>query len=121
MYNFLPTIGFKWIDPEKFDLNIYTSNSSKICILEVNYEYRKELRELLNDYPLAPDKIEINREMLPKYQLKIADLYNIPIGNVKKIVPNLFDKGKYMIHYENLQLYLRLRLKQKNNTLRIRV
>ena len=32
---------------------------------------------------LAPDKIEIKREMLFEYQLKIADLCNIPIGNVK--------------------------------------
>ena len=30
--------------------------------------------------------------MLPEYQLKIADLYNIPIDNVKKIVPNFSDK-----------------------------
>ena len=64
--------------------------------------------------PLAPDKIEIKREMLSYYQLKIADLYNIPIDNVKKVVPNFYDKEKYMIHYENLQLYLRLELKLKN-------
>ena len=30
--------------------------------------------------------------MLSSYQLKIADFYNIPIANVKKIVPNFFDK-----------------------------
>ena len=66
-----------------------------------------------NDYPLAPDKIKIKREMLSKYQLAIADLYNIPNGNVKKLVPNCFDREKYVLHYENLQLYLRLRLKLK--------
>ena len=49
--------------------------------------------------------------MLAEYQLKIADLYNIPIGNVKNLVPNLFDKKKYVLHYEYLQLYLRLGLK----------
>ena len=32
--------------------------------------------------------------MLSEYQLKIADHCNIPIGNVKNIVPNFFDKGK---------------------------
>ena len=42
--------------------------------------------------------------MLSNYQLNIADIYNIPIGNVRKLVPNFFDKQKYMIHYENLQL-----------------
>ena len=55
-------------------------------------EYPKELKELDNDYPLAPDKKEIKREMLFDYQLKIDCLYNIPIGNVKQIVPNFFDK-----------------------------
>ena len=50
--------------------------------------------------------------MLSVHQLKI-DLYNIPIGNVKKLVPDLFDKEKYVIHYESLKLYQRLRLKLK--------
>ena len=81
MSKFLPTSGFKWIDTEEFNLNKYTSNSSKGCILEVDLKYPKELRELHSDYPLAPDKIEIEKEMLSKYQLNIADLYNIPIGN----------------------------------------
>ena len=51
--------------------------------------------------------------MLFDYQLNIADLYNIPIGNVKKLVPSFFDKKKYVIHYENLKFYLRLGLKLK--------
>ena len=36
---FLPTKGFKRLDPKEFDLNKYTSNSSKVCILEVVLEY----------------------------------------------------------------------------------
>ena len=48
--------------------------------------------------------------MLSDYQLKIADLYNIPIGNVKKLVPNFFNKEKYVIRYEDLRLFLRLGL-----------
>ena len=43
--------------------------------------------------------------MLSEYQIKIADLYNIPIGNVKKLLPNLFDEEEYVIQYENLKLY----------------
>ena len=76
MSKFLPASGFKWIDPKEVDLNKYTSKSSKGCFLEVDLEYPKELQVLHNDYPLAPDKIEIKREMLSEYQLKIADLYN---------------------------------------------
>ena len=90
----LPTRGFKWIDPKEFDLNKYTSNISKGCILKVDLEYPKELRELHNDYPLAPDKMEIKRKMLSDYQLKIADHYNIPIGSDTKLVPNFFTKEK---------------------------
>ena len=63
MYKFFPTSGFKWVDPEKFHFNKYTSNSSKGCVLKVNLEYPKELLKLHNDYPLAPDQIEIKREM----------------------------------------------------------
>ena len=64
-------------------MNKYTSNSSKEFVLDVDLEYLKELWQLHNDYPLAPDKIEIRRQMLSEYKLKIVDLYNVPIGNVK--------------------------------------
>ena len=97
------------MDPKIFDSNKYRSNISKGCVLEVDLQ----LRELHHDYPLPSDKIEIKKEMLSNYQLKISDFYNIPIGNVKKLLPNVFDKEENVLHYENLQLYLRLRLKLK--------
>ena len=50
-----------------------------------NLEYSKELQELHNDYPLVQDKIEV-KKILSEYQLKIADLYNISIGNVKSAI-----------------------------------
>ena len=49
--------------------------------------------------------------MVSKYQLMIAASYKIPIGNVTKLMPNFFDNGKYVRHYENFQLYLRLGFK----------
>ena len=54
--------------------------------------------------------------MLSEYQLKIVDFYNIPIVNVRKLVPKVFNKEKYVLHYENLRLYLRLGLKLKKYT-----
>ena len=113
MSKFLPTSGLEWVDSKEFDLNKYTSNSSKGCAFEVDLEYRQESWELHNDYPLAPDKTEIKREILSEYQLKIIDLYNIPIGNTKKMMSNFSDKEKYVLHYKNLQLYSRLELKAK--------
>ena len=75
-------------------------------------EYSSKLRELHSNY-LVPDKTETKKEMFSSYQLKIFDLYNIAIGNDKKLVPNLFHKEKYVLHCENLQRYLRLELKLK--------
>ena len=73
MSRFLSTSEFKWIDLKEFDLNRYTRNSTKGCVLEVDLEYPTELRELLNDYALAPYKIEIKRKILSDHQLKISD------------------------------------------------
>ena len=89
----LPTSGFKWTDPKEFQLNKYTSNSSKGCVLEVDLEYPTELRELQNNYPLATDKIRIKREVLSDYLLKIANLYSIPIAD------SAANKGWSMVHY----------------------
>ena len=112
-FKFFSSSEFKWIDSKEIGLSEYTSNSSKGCVLEVGLEYSKKLRELHIDYPLTPNKIEINREMLSEYQLKITYLYDIPIGNVKKLVANVLDKEKYVIYYEHFKLYLRLGLKLK--------
>ena len=38
---FLPTSGFQWIDPKEFNLNKYTTNSSRGYALEVDFEYPK--------------------------------------------------------------------------------
>ena len=58
---------------------------------------------------------------MSSYQLRIADFYNISIGTAKKLVPNFFDNGKYVLHHKNLQLYLKLGLKLEKNTMRIRI
>ena len=57
---------------------------------------------------------------MSSYQLKIDYFYNIPIGTVKILVPNFFDKEKYVLYYQNLPIYLRLVLKLKNYS-RIRI
>ena len=45
------------------------------------------------------------------YSKKIADVYEIKVGDVKKLVRNLGNKTKYIVHYKNLQLYLSLGMK----------
>ena len=48
---------------------IFSDCKGPSCILEVDLEYPKELHYLLNDYPLAPERLEINK--------------------VEKLIPNL--------------------------------
>ena len=82
----LPTHGFKWMN--KYELNNWENYS---CILEVDLEYPKELHDLHNDYPLPPERIMCENK-------------------VEKLIPNLRDKEKCVIHYKNLQQYLDLGL-----------
>ena len=49
--------------------------------------------------------------MLSKYCKKIPDKCDIKVGDVKKLIPNLGNKSKYVLHYRNLQLYLSLEIK----------
>ena len=49
--------------------------------------------------------------MLSRYCKDIADCYGIKIGGVKNLIPNLGDKVKYVVHYENLKYYLSLGIK----------
>ena len=80
-------------------------------ILEADLEYPKELHELHNDYPLAPEKLAVTNDILSNYCKSIADKYDIKVGDVKKLIPNLANKSKYVVHYKNLQLYLSLGMK----------
>ena len=86
-------------------------NSPIGYILEIDLEYPEELHVLQNDYPLAPEKLRIPYDMLSDYCKKIADRYGIKVGDVKKLLPNLGSKTKYVLHYKNLQLQLPLGMK----------
>ena len=98
----------------KIDLGKYKTDGKKGLILEIDLEYPQELHDLHNDYPVAPEKAKVSRKnMLSGYFKKIAEKYNISIGQVNKLIPTLKDKKEYVLHYRNLQLYLDLALKIK--------
>ena len=82
----LPTDCFRWMNEEELK-----NWKSMPCILEVDLEYPEHLHNLHNDYPLAPERLTVNK--------------------VEKLIPNLNDKKKYVIHHETLKLYLSLGLK----------
>ena len=112
----LPTSGFRWPTEKeinKTDLAKYKEDSKKGVILEVDLEFPQELHDLLNDYPLAPEKMKLTKEMLSSYCESIREKYKISIGQVHKLIPILNKKEKYVLHYRNLQLYTDLGLKVK--------
>ena len=80
----LPISNFKWMK----NLN---NCRNRPCILEVDLEYPEELHDLHNEYPLAPESLNV--------------------GNVDKLIPNLMNKERYVLHRDNLLLYESLGLK----------
>ena len=112
MSKYLPYGEFEWLENvDKFDINSINEKSDTGYILEIDLEYPDELHNLHNDYPLAPEKPVVSSDMLSGYCRKIADKYQIKVGDVKKLTPNLGNKTKYVLHYRNLQLYLSLGMK----------
>ena len=113
LYNlYLPYGGFKWLkNVDEFDMMTISEKNPIGYFLEIDLEYPDELRELHNDYPLAPEKLAVSSDMLSKYCKEIADKYEIKVGDVKKLIPNLGNKTNYVVHYRNLQLYLSLGMK----------
>ena len=94
----LPTHGFKWLssgEMEKLFNNQVLQVWEKIpCILEVDLEYPENLHDLHNDYPFCPERVECK-------------------NGVEKLIPNLRNKTKYIIHYKNLIQCLKAGLKLK--------
>ena len=101
----LPYSGFKWLTQNDPKNGKFKRKNGKGWILEVDLEYLKELHELHNDYPLAPEKMSVKKEWLSEYQTELLE--NKSIINVTKLVPNLMDMKKYVMHYRNLNLYIK--------------
>ena len=82
----LPVNGFKWVkDTSKIDedfLKNYDEDSDTGYILEVDVKYSKKLHDLLSDMPFLPERMEIKK--------------------CKKLVCNLHNKKKYVVHIRSL-------------------
>ena len=94
----LPIHSFKWLtsgEMEKlFNNRVVQVWEKTPCILEVDLEYPENLHDLHNDYPFCPERVECKNK-------------------VEKLIPNLRDKTKYVIHYKNLIQCLRAGIKLK--------
>ena len=96
----LPSGEFEWVD--RMD------NGEDGYILEVDLEYPKELHEDHNDYPLTPEKMSVTTEMLSEY---CRNIHSITVKPPTKLIPNVRNKERYVLHYRLLQLYTNLGLK----------
>ena len=111
MLEYLPYDEFEWVEKGELDcidFNCVSAESNVGYILEVDLKYPNELHKLHTDYPLAPEKLKVSKDMLSDYCLSIAEKYNVKVGNVAKLIPNLRDKSCYVLHYRTLQLYVSL-------------
>ena len=83
--------GLKWVcDLSRFTperIGRLAKHDSKGYLLEVDVKYPKELHDLHNDLPFMCEKMKINK--------------------VEKLVPNLYDKKKYVIHIRALNQALK--------------
>ena len=80
----LPYGGFNWLkNLDGFDVMSVGEKSLTGYFLKIDLEYPDDLHKLHNDYPLAPEKLAVSSDMLSKYCKKIADKYEIKVGDVK--------------------------------------
>ena len=80
--------GFKWIDvdvPKVLKL-LEKKDTNQGFIFEVDLEYPSSLWKSHNDYPLAPERIKIDK--------------------VDKLICSFLPKKNYVLHYKNLKQYL---------------
>ena len=103
----LSTSGFQWEEECEWlaqSIQEHPADSSVGYILEVDLEYPQELHESHNSSPLAPELLIVQKEWMSDYQ------HNLPgetgLKEVEKLVPHLFHKERYVLHFRNLQLYL---------------
>ena len=70
-------------------------------------EYPAELQKAHNAYPLAPERMVVPKKWMSVYQNSLLGVGVAPT-EVEKLVPNLRNKDRYVLHYRNLQLYMSL-------------
>ena len=78
MSQLLPTGGFRWAKVKSEEISRLAKRKSKGYLLEVDVKYLKELHDSHNDLPFMCEKLNIS--------------------GIEKLVPNLYNKSKYVIH-----------------------
>ena len=96
------------------DINSFTEeeilnyeNDNEDYILDVDLEYPKELHDKHIDYPLAPQIMNVNANMLGDCQKEIYKAYHenkeVKDSQTKKLTLNVMDKANYVLHINILK------------------
>jgi hypothetical protein len=119
MRQFLPTHGFEWMELYTESTEFWTEFVLKQkdeqddgYMFEVDLEYPTELHDKHDNFPLAPEHLDIKAEMLSAYQKDLAEKLKLKVGG-EKLCLTLNDKHNYICHYRNLKMYLEMGLKLK--------
>jgi len=108
-----PVKNFKWkrVMPTEEEIPKKKENAKNGWILEVDLEYPPELREKHKSYPLAPEKKAVKKEWMSEYQKWLMEDMELKPQDSKKLLLTLQDKKNYVVHYRNLQFYLKQGMK----------
>ena len=105
----LPISNFGWCQINEDEIRSYDTNSDIGYIVEVDLTVPKDLHNYFNDYPPAPEHLEIRDEMISPISAHIREKRKYKkCFKSTKLAPNLLNKEKYICHVRNLQLYLNL-------------
>lgn len=107
----LPMSNFKWVKPcPNFTTDVILSQPDDAetgYILEVDLDYPDHLHDAHNCYPLAPEKRVITpAELSPFSRSQLKDLGIQEKDSFPKLVPSLYKKENYVLHYRNLKYYV---------------
>ncbi len=70
-------------------------------------DYPKELHDTHNNYPLAVEQKAIMKDELSPYQLNQLETHNERHSErIAKLVPNFYDKERYVCHIKNPKYYI---------------
>ncbi len=111
MSQYMPFRGFHWLKVEEWeniDWTLQRDEQPNGYFIECDLLYDKSFHDLHNDYPLAPERMQMNYERLNDTQLKILRNYRISKSSLQitKLVPHLLTRKNYCVHYLNLKFYL---------------
>ena len=105
----LPERNFRFLSENErsvFDVNVPRVEDEKGYISEVDLEYPAELHKLHNDYPLAPERLVVTKEMISEYGEHLSEKLRVRFSKIEKLVSNFYDKKEYVLRIRNLQLYI---------------